>query len=369
MLVFEPVCKGKEHIPFNSVVLTKLLEEYPNDIIFFSEENHWLNLKKQLSPKEIARIRHTALSPCNRKTQPKEWLIQLYVIYLIYKNKKKNNKILFLSVTVPIYWWLCFFRFKKNTTVFFHSVLKESEAWASRNPFLRLLSLRMTFKLFYNRLPKTVVLETHIKRNLIHYFPNIEGHVSVIFHPLPSDKPPAKCKLNTEVKVVTFLGNFAESKGALEFYSLAKYLNIKNIELKVAGRNVTGINLGELQSTFKEGPYSTYLNRDEFTRSIIQSDFIFLHQNPDQYKWTASGVLLDIINFGVPIISRFPLDSIIQEGRFKNIGYYYSNKSELLAIFKKLTSNKHESDYAEFQHNLKMLKEIRIEKFESSFKI
>lgn len=370
MIICEPVCENMEHVPFNSKFISQTLLNNPNEAIkVCCSQSHWQCLKSTIEPELLNRIFYHQISPVCRRTKPFQWIKQLLLLVKLKSNSNKNEKWLFLSTTVPIYWWLCHMFKGHNSTVIFHSILAEIEGWIPRNPILKYLSLRTTFIRYAGTSPKIILLERYIRDSLVKIIPEIANKVSVFPHPLPNDAINENISNHTHV-VISFPGNFSENKGAYEFLNIAKLYTSSFFDFCIVGKNSLPLSVTELASNFSYGPFTDYLTRELYADKIQHSDFIFISQSDSHYKWTASGVILDILHFQKPIIARKTKILALLTNNKWDIGYFYDTESELKAVFAHLEVNKANIslEYEQFILNLNKLKQQRLSEYDTEIK-
>jgi len=350
-----------EHVPFNSRFINQTLLSNSNEIIkICCSQSHWQCIKPTIEPALLNRVIYHKISPVFRRTKPFQWLKQLLFLKKIKKISNKNEKWLFLSTTVPIYWWLCHLFKSHHCTVIFHSILAEVEGWIPRNPILKYLSLRTTFLKYANDSPQIIILEKYIRDNLVKITPDIAKKISVIPHPLPDDEIHKKVINNSHV-VIAFPGNFSENKGAHEFLKVAKKQSSSFFKFYIIGKNALSQPVRELSEHFSYGPFTQYLSRDIYADKFQESNFIFISQSDSHYKWTASGVILDTLHFQKPIIARKTKSLALLTNNKWDIGYFYETVAELNDIFLHLKLNKVNAslEYQQFILNLEKLKKQR----------
>lgn len=177
------------------------------------------------------------------------------------------------------------------------------------NCFERAISLRNAMKSSPANI-RFAVLETPISKELVRRVPDLDGRVSVLPHPLPTDlmfHEPVEEKDKKDAVHVGLLGLCTPQKGLFRFLRLAKYAHdngVSGVRFEIVGR------LHE-DSVSAARPFMNYLwrqpsadrvPRHEFVRSVSILDYgAFLFEG-NHYEMTASGVLLDCVGLGVPLV-------------------------------------------------------------------
>ena len=335
MIICDPICTKMEHVPINTQIISNIVKEYKGkDIKLLCHESHWSHLSQSLSKEIKCSIKHIPIDVVSRKTKFKEWFKQLVTIRKIKSISSKNEPWIFLSTSVPLFWWFCFICKSHNPKMIFHSILAEVSGWIPRNPISALFTLRATFQNLHKRLPTTIVLEDYIRLNLIALNPQLQSKIFTLSHPLPDDNDTKITPNNKEIRI-GFPGSFAKNKGANGFVTLAKKFK-SNIKFSVIGKDTIGFKNQNQSQLFDKGPFDDYLSREEYCTLFNECDFIYLDQDKEHYQWTASGVLLDILHFGKPVIAKNNDNLFSFTKEFGDIGYLYSNEKELESILEKI---------------------------------
>ena len=208
MIICDPICTKMEHVPINTQIISNIVKEYKGkDIKLLCHESHWSHLSQSLSKEIKCSIKHIPIDVVSRKTKFKEWFKQLVTIRKIKSISSKNEPWIFLSTSVPLFWWFCFICKSHNPKMIFHSILAEVSGWIPRNPISALFTLRATFQNLHKRLPTTIVLEDYIRLNLIALNPQLQSKIFTLSHPLPDDNDTKITPNNKEIRI-GFPGSF-----------------------------------------------------------------------------------------------------------------------------------------------------------------
>jgi len=369
VIICEPIASGVEHVPINTQLLANVIKGNECSIKLFCEATHWERLKETLSAGELSRVSYYESPSWKAKRRKIDWFRQFQFLRSINKLSEKNEEWLFLGVNRPIYLWLClFFRVRKKTIIF-HSILADIDGWQSRNPFLRLVSLKVMLESFAKHSPEIVVLEEYIKRELISIIPALKNRVLVIPHPLPADQF-RNFKKHEDVNVydIGFPGIFSYDKGADLYRKICMAGDFRSINYHVIGRNATNNEVAVLRRYLKSGPYDASLSREIYVQNVNKCDYLFFSQNESHYKLTASGVFLDAIYFEKPIIARKTPNLEALTNGLWNIGYFYESEEQLKSILHEIDSHSPglRDDYAMFIEALCKLKKDRELEFRRS---
>jgi len=205
-----------------------------------------------------------------------------------------------------------------------------------------------------------VVLEHSIRDTVVTSFPLLSGKIDALEHPIS----PNQIEL-PEVSLVEpirfgFLGLADKAKGYPVFVDMANRITAKygtRAEFHAIGHGKS-VNLNGPNALLTK-PQSTLMSRTAFLNGVSPLHFIVLPHEPDAYTLTASGVLLDAIAWGKPVICRkIP----IFESMFKahgDIGYLFSGDDDLMGIVEQIVEKTDDARYRDQMNNLRNARKTR----------
>jgi hypothetical protein len=156
-----------------------------------------------------------------------------------------------------------------------------------------------------------------------------------------------------------FLGLADRSKGFPTFVELANGKHEKQAEFHAIGRLPENGSAPKGAEVLATKPGRMRLTRIEFIRSIMRLHYIVLPHQPASYTLTASGVLLDAMAWEKPVIARkIPIFEAMFE-RYGDIGYLFSDDSELKAIVEQILRTADKSRYRTQVLNLQSARKSR----------
>jgi len=173
-----------------------------------------------------------------------------------------------------------------------------------RNPLRRLLSFRNAMRSLPTIGIRAIALEAFIAEELRKRFPS--DSIRCIPHGCDETESlpePTQTTAVTRLRVL-FLGQATPHKGFAEFARLAQLAQSANaqIEFRAAGaarRDTRHIDQSALSRRAGDQP----LERSELLAELASTHLVFTWQS-EHYDLTPSGMLLDCIGFGVPLVGR-----------------------------------------------------------------
>lgn len=362
MILCEPICLGRQHIPVNVALVSSIVECSNVDLKIYCENEHWRILVSQVDSKYQHRLAHYPIETLSRKDDLWGWIASFL---LFRKLKKQNDDIIFLSATSALL-DIAGRQIKKNNVFcVFHMALARVDKHIPRNPFIRWFSLDSVLRRFRNSRVKIVVLEETISENLIAKYHHLSNSVLCLPHPVEpfskSDTVEAK-QINN---AICFPGTFSSDKGALAFTKLASCIDKAEVSFIVAGKESPSFYDYDSQ-LFKIKPSAEFLERNTFVSLIKSSQYLFLGHNEAIYKWCASGVYLDALKYEVPIIAKSSEFFRRENQVAGDIGFFYNDISEAETF---INSEHFLERHNEFKINIKKLKGQRAKLFGDNIKL
>tara|TARA_B100000700_G_scaffold319802_1_gene415751 strand:+ start:550 stop:1683 length:1134 start_codon:yes stop_codon:yes gene_type:complete len=369
VLVCEPVCDAEQHISFNTAILTALSESGCNRILLLCSKGHWECLRRDLSISVVNKIELHEISLISRDDSF-SGLFDAFRLFKLVCLLAKNNQVssmIFLTTTAGMLECTNRIKYPQKIYAFMHMALSRLNMYRPRNPITRWFTLTNVFKRLRSERLNVLVLEEHIKVNLLSKFAHLESVVKCVEHPIPDKDGKVRLdKINTSEHdnktVLGFPGNFTFDKGALDFASLANNssLSVKHI-FKVIGRNKE-VSEEHCLNLYPKPLPKAFITSEEYNTQLVQSDYLFLGHKSEVYNWTASGVYVDAIELNIPIIAK---RNQLYENEFEKygaMGFLYETVDEVCVF---LTSVR-KCDYDSFKENMRKAKRSRNTSFSKS---
>jgi glycosyltransferase involved in cell wall biosynthesis len=184
-----------------------------------------------------------------------------------------------------------------------HSVLEQVWGWRSRNPLRRLFDLTTALNLPAPAGFRVVVLEASIARDLAAQLPRVAPHLQVIAFPIVETVTPPPRRPGPPR--VGFLGRATEEKGFDHFCQLAAAVRATGaaVEFHAVGYATAGTHPDEMLRALATPPATAPIPRGDFLARVADLDLVAMLHDTTHYGHTASGVLLDAIAAGRPVLT------------------------------------------------------------------
>jgi glycosyltransferase involved in cell wall biosynthesis len=372
-IVCESIAWGMEHVPFNTSLLRTIRYAFPDDTIrFYGEESHIGYIKEQmgaefdgsilwesltLPPRHAGfyrrifsdfkrinfllnkldehSVKHTLVTSANRST--------LWAIKLLVNTAHKDKKV--QAIIHGDFYPLSFRRALKHLS-----------------PLHRISSMKTTLKLIGYRRIQQVVLEEAVRDSVIREIPSLKNYVSVLDHPIPVDEHLREDNWLRVPIHFGFLGHVTERKGFSQYLNVAADISKQfqgEVKFHVIGRipeRYKHLDPSEL-SFLGDLPDTKRLNRSEYIHKINKLHFVCMFFD-EAYEYTASGVLLDSIAFGKPLIATRLTTLKSLENRYGDIGYL-CEPHEIVETISSIVKQKDSDRYKRQVSNMLRIKESR----------
>jgi glycosyltransferase involved in cell wall biosynthesis len=207
-----------------------------------------------------------------------------------------------------------------------------------------------------------LVLEKSIRDTVVKNLPLLSGKIEALEHPIsPNEGASQAVDLSAPVRF-GFLGLAIKIKGFPLFVKLANEVTEKygrRAEFHAIGsfpQNGSPVNGTEALAT---KPVGMQMTRVDFIRGVSALHFVVLPHEAEPYTLAASGVLLDAITWEKPVIARkIPIfEAIFKE--YGDIGYLFSDDTELRSIVEQLLQTADKSRYRRQVLNLRSVRKSR----------
>jgi len=211
--------------------------------------------------------------------------------------------------------------------------------WQPRNPLLRLFTFRTTIRLLPAMGIKVIVLEMSIAQKIRDCFPRQAKAILCIPHGYDETESVAASptSANTGHLRILFLGQATPHKGFAEFVRLAELARASGdaeMEFRAVGparRDVRDIDQSALSRRAGDRP----LERREFLAELSAADLVFIWHS-EYYELTPSGILLDCIGMGVPMVGRRSQPIAALEAEYGACGLFVKDIESLFSALTQL---------------------------------
>lgn len=243
--------------------------------------------------------------------------------------------------------------------------------WQPRNVILKAFSFRSAMRLLTVFNVQAIALEAWIADTLREAFPGHAASIGCIPHAVDEGErlpSPARRDSGSALRVL-FLGQATPYKGFEEFVRLAELAQRRNGfdgEFRAVGSVRPDVRHVD-QSPLARRATETGVPRSEFLGEVANGDFVFMWQS-GHYELSPSGVLLDCICHGIPMVGRrsVAIDEI--ERRHGPVGLFADDLESLLVRLMRLLSDPalRQGVVAEWKANLEMARLERLPRSLSS---
>lgn len=304
ILVVELLREGLEHQAFNAGLLHAIAKAYPGaPIKFFSERNHLDAVREATT--ELP-VEYCAIDVAPRHASIWERAGNDFRITRRILAENTEHRVIFSSITIPMLWALKFCRPPKyQIGAVLHGGLAELKRRPRFNFLKRLTGLRTAML----TAPSHVtfwVLEKGIHSELSSLLPGYAQRFSVFLHPLPPDLMHSSHNAMQNPLRIGMLGLATPQKGLHTFLKLAQEFHDKGISFEIVGRihQDYQLQLAERLKHLAHHPNPQVMPRQEFVSKVKELSYAAFFFDGGHYSLTASGVMLDCIALGIPIVGR-----------------------------------------------------------------
>jgi hypothetical protein len=369
ILVCELTFSNTAHVPFNAGLLATVRAAFPKeDISFWGAAAHMEELKKQVGQPLSDSILWSEILPIPQGTGYGErFFRELRIIRQLLRNlpQDSTSRLLLTSAypaTVLALKAARCFRSKNPPVQMVLHWLSGVVGKRYRRPIKRIQDMKTALTLLGNNGIQYLVLEESIRDRILKNSSLLSGKIEALEHPIAPNEGASRTVDLSEPICFGFLGLTIQAKGFSCFVKLANVVTAKYgrcAEFHVIGhlpKDGMPVNGTEALAT---KPARVQLTRENFIRGVTPLHFIVLPHEEAIYAHTASGVLLDAIAWEKPVIARkIPIFEAMFE-KYGDIGYLFSDDTELRNIVEQLLGAADESRYRRQVLNLRSLRKSR----------
>ena len=226
---------------------------------------------------------------------------------------------------------------------------------ANKNPIRRFFQYKPSITRISKSKIKLICLESLVAKNLLAEIPNLINNIKIIPHPIDELE---KIQLAKKDKLtIAFVGILSPEKRPELFEQLTQCVNNSKYNFSVIGwaHKPESFNFKNCIHLPSKGP----LPQETMQKQLAESDFICMLHEPEHYKLSASGVLLDAIKYKKPILH---LNSELVLEIEKTSGQFSISANSIEELAKHLDSVS-QADIELFNKNLEKLQVTRHYKY------
>jgi glycosyltransferase involved in cell wall biosynthesis len=355
ILICELSFNDAAHVPFNAGLLATIQTAFPKErIVFLAAAAHIEELRKEVGqPLANSIVWQELSSPAPGTPYINRFFVELRIIVnlLAMLPRDATSRLVltsaYPSTVLALKVSRCFRAIRNPVQIVLHG-MSGVIGKRYRNPLRRCQDMKTALTVLGNANIQYLVLEESIRDTVLKHLPSLCGKIEALEHPIsPSEGSSQTIDLSEPIRF-GFLGLADKPKGFPLFLTLANHVIAKYghcVEFHAIGRfpeNGAPVNGVEVLAT---KPGITRMSRADFIRGVLPLHFVVLPHEAVSYTVTASGVLLDAIALGKPVIARkIPIFEEMFE-RHGDIGYLFCNDSELTPIVEKILQTIDKSRY------------------------
>jgi hypothetical protein len=362
VILFEPQCKGLEHLIFNSSILAMVSRIFAgNSVKIYGEEKHISLLQERVA---ISAVKVKLPKGCFLGIKK-----VLFEFNSLLKIKKEKPGLLFLLSVTPFTIIISNILFRNTVFFFFfHGIL---ETLYNKYYFYNYNYWLKPAFAFQGKNNINIVLGENIKQELEKFLPGVKN-IYTLDHPYPryskgvlSNYFPMKVKIGT-------IGFGWIEKGSHLIFELEKklqYINLNTIELHYIGQildpdiKIPDDTLVKIHGNDKP------LEENDFNILVDEMYYCIFFYPVSSYKLTASGAVFDALTHLKPVIAIRNAYFEYIFNKMGNIGYLCDSLEEILVCIQYLDRFKNINIYREQQKNIiNGLKYFSIEYLETKLK-
>lgn len=313
MIVAEPIVAGDEHVAVNAGLLWAAVAATGAPVTCWAESRHFDLITPLLPPDVLAQVRFEAHTPPprHRRHAARFRGDALAAWRMVHRAAALGERHLLLTCALPgtlvgtkVALASLPARRRPRVDAVVHSALEQAWGWRSRNPLRRALDLTSALNLGAPDEFRLVVLESVIAHDLAAQLPRVAGHLRVVDFPIvetvasPTRRRPGPPR-------VGFLGRANREKGFDRFCQLAAEVAARGgqVEFHAVGHAPPGAFDDSALRSLATPPAPAPIDRQVFLERVADLDLVVLLHDAAHYAHTASGVLLDAMAAGRPVLS------------------------------------------------------------------
>jgi hypothetical protein len=298
IVLYEPICSGPEHAPFNAALVATVTIAYPCEAVaFFAEREHLACVREMLQQSRTTdRVEWRALD-IPRRHERRRFLKDLAVCATVFQEAAH------LSASHVI---ACSCNETSVIAIRLHSMVRPTAPIVSivhHGKLATMMGSRSTRAVLSARWPRSlrhIVLGCNIRRSVLQQLPSLAHSMVAIRHPYMFRALAPQTILDTHSLRFGFLGLGSTAKGVHRFGSLATAFPA--VEWEIIGRLTEehrhDKTLQGLLFNNSEGP----LKRACYEDRVGRLSYAVFPYEPSDYELVSSGAILDAFSLLKPCI-------------------------------------------------------------------
>lgn len=344
IIIVEPMRLGLEHQAFNAALIQAAVEAFPGqEIQFWADQSHLDSIAEMLGSAHGVRLVAVAISPRRASLWQRVGPDSRLARQALQLAREPGNRLVFSSITIPLL-WACRLQMLAKPSHQVGAVLHGGLAELRWRPKFNLWKRWTGLRWALSHSPRWLTfwaLEQSIASALQRFAPELAARFGVFPHPLPPDlSMVASHQPPVAPLAIGLLGLATPQKGLLRFLAVAQELH------RVAAFRLVGRvhqdwreRVADQLAVLDLKPEAAPMARALFVSRVRELTYAAFFFEGEHYALTASGVLLDCIALGIPLLGRrHPLFSELEAevgeiGHFCEAGEEVQMVAELVANF------------------------------------
>lgn len=368
IILCELEADGMVHSPVNIGLIRTICRAFPDEtVLLFASASHLEATAGQIPPSEVPNLRPQAIRIPAMDAGPwRRFLpdIRHLGAWLAQVGDDEDCLLVLLSANTSSMFAVALLlalsrRRRLGVHLTLHSDLAQVAGWRSANPLIRWQDYVSALLACRRDRARYLVLEPAVGDELEQALPALAGRVDALPHPVdPAEadragetRPPPPVRIG-------FLGLATRQKGIDLFLQLARTCKDRldgGVAFHIVGRLADKVGEADL-SGLASPPSSDRLDREDYLRGLTALHYICLPYQGRQYRFSASGVLLDAVAWRKPVIAlRVPIVEDLFR-HYGDIGYLCDDVDEM---FDAVTSIERSFDPDRYDRQVTALTAIR----------
>jgi hypothetical protein len=344
LLLCEPQCSGLSHVPVNAAILATARVAWPDEeLLFLAETCHLDAVRAHLDRRDhrLSGVEYQSFGGQARAEEPRLTVVRRHLLVLSVGSRRGARRIIFCSAS-PIGQIAMRYIPAVPRTIVRHGELAQL---GSKNRLRRTLAAWLLRESPQGT--RHIVLGKTIASNVQKIVPT-----AAVF-PLPHPYLFAGFRPHTlnSPRRFGFVGLGYRYKGHGSFLEISEALTRASVPaafLEVGPRRTA--------STTEDGPLRP-LAADEYERALNALDYAVYPQDPEHYRFVASGALMDALSAGVPPIAIRTANTEDVFGALGGAGHLCINQGEMAGTIRKLALASEPREYARQRDQIVQLRE------------
>jgi glycosyltransferase involved in cell wall biosynthesis len=337
LLVYEPVCHGLEHAPFNLGLLAAAAEAFEGRVSFAGETTH-LQVLRQSAPRSLEQLvtwRRVDITPRRLSGLRRRFQYEKRALDKIWRFAAEASATTLICTNITeagllaLKWKMWSTNPKRTVGAVFHSVL--DRLVSSR-------SGRLQLRAAIPRGLRYLLLGGRIRDAVVDLVPPLAERSFVLPHPLALGLDARPAELDIRRIVFGYFGRGIPDRGFPLFLQIARdhISNGVKSAFAVIG-SYSEHSRAEVQSLreagggrfFAPAPNAGQMQMDDYQQLVRETSYAVLPYPAEAYRFTCSGAVFDALTAAKPIIAlRTPLFEELFS-LMGDIGYLCPNEDEL----------------------------------------